>query len=278
MLAVLAACGGEEGEGRLPDSPSDGPATAAPFEPTSPNAAPPSPRPDGSAGTPPAAPCAGDDLCSDFEPGSVPPAAAKAADCAGTGALALDTTVAHRGKGSLRVDGKPGYCNHVFWSAGSDALSRFGDVVHVRFFVRFGSALGQDHVTFLASHDEGSGKNLRMGGQKEVLMWNRESDDATLPDLSPDGTAASHRPAAGTWLCVGVTLDRKAGSIVTTLDGASNDALSTGDARFEQQWNTKKGPLTVTDLRLGWESYGNASATLWFDDLAISRTPLGCSL
>jgi len=155
---------------------------------------------------------------------------------------------------------------------------RFGDVVHVRFFVRFGSALGQDHVTFLASHDDGSGKNLRMGGQKEVLMWNRESDDATLPDLSPDGTAASRRPAAGTWLCVGITLDRKAGSIVTTLDGVSNDALSTGDARFEQQWNTKKGPLTVTDLRLGWESYGNASATLWFDDLAISRTPLGCSL
>ena len=221
------------------------------------------------------APCTGDDLCVDFESTAAAPTPV-APNCSGTGALALDSTVAHTGTGSLRIDGKGGYCNHVFWSAGADALARFGDVVHVRFFVRFASALGEEHVTFLASKDDATTKDLRMGGQKKVLMLNRELDDATLPDLSPDGTAASREPVVDAWTCIELTLDRKTGAIQTQVDGTKLDALSTGDGKFEQQWSTKSGPLGVTDLRLGWEAYGGGDMKLWLDDVAISRNPIGC--
>ncbi|WP_369008351.1 hypothetical protein, partial [Streptomyces sp. NTH33] len=29
-------------------------------------------------------------------------------------------------------------------------------------------------------------------------------------------------------------------------------------------------------LRLGWESYGTGEDTLWFDDVAVGSTPIGC--
>jgi len=38
---------------------------------------------------------------------------------------------------------------------------------------------------------QGSKKNLRIGGQDKVLTYNRESDDAVLPDLSTQGTTSS---------------------------------------------------------------------------------------
>jgi len=33
----------------------------------------------------------------------------------------------------------------------------------------------------------GSNKHLRIGGQDQVMTYNRESDDAVLPDLSSQG-------------------------------------------------------------------------------------------
>ena len=36
-----------------------------------------------------------------------------------------------------------------------------------------------------------SGKHLRIGGQDKVMTYNRESDDAVLPDLSTQGIANS---------------------------------------------------------------------------------------
>lgn len=47
-------------------------------------------------------------------------------------------------------------------------------------------AFTDSHVTFITHPDpaQGTNKHLRIGGQSKILMYNRESDDATLPDLS----------------------------------------------------------------------------------------------
>ena len=34
---------------------------------------------------------------------------------------------------------------------------------------------------------QGSNKHLRIGGQDAIITYNRESDDAVLPDLSSQG-------------------------------------------------------------------------------------------
>ena len=48
---------------------------------------------------------------------------------------------------------------------------------------------------------QGTNKHLRIGGQSKILMYNREIDDATLPDLSPQGIATSLPLPTGTWEC-----------------------------------------------------------------------------
>jgi hypothetical protein len=32
----------------------------------------------------------------------------------------------------------------------------------------------------------------------------------------------------------------------------------------------------LTDLRLGWESYGEGADTLWYDDVAVGGARNGC--
>jgi hypothetical protein len=64
---------------------------------------------------------------------------------------------------------------------------------------------------------EGTNENLRIGGQSEILMYNRQEDDATLPDLSPAGIATSTALPAGGWECFEYYLGTD-GSIETWLN------------------------------------------------------------
>ncbi len=231
--------------------------------------------------------CAGQAVCDDFEGASAdgPPDATRwdvvSPNCAGTGKLAIDATQAHSGQRSVRIDGKGGYCNHVFFSSKAP-LSTLGSVIYGRFYLRLGGSLGDGHVTFLAMRDtaDSGGKDLRMGGQSKILMWNRESDDATLPSLSPAGIAQSVQPAPGTWRCVEFMVDGAQGQLQTWVDGAAVaglqvDASSTPD--IDMQWHSKSDwKPSLVDLRLGWESYAGQDMTLWFDDVAVDTKRVGC--
>lgn len=225
-------------------------------------------------------------LCDDFEgvkAGGAPDPkrwSVVSPNCAGTGTIAVDDSQAHGGGRSVRVAGKGGYCNHVFIQSG--AAAGIGKVVYGRFWLRLGSALGQDHVTFLAMKDAAdNGKDVRMGGQANILMWNRESDDATLPVLSPKGISLSVQPAAQKWSCVEFLVDGNQGFIKTWVDGAEVgglqvDAASTPDV--DEQWLRRANwRPNLMDFRLGWESYGGTDMTLWFDDVALAATRIGCN-
>ncbi|MEZ4448825.1 MAG: hypothetical protein R3B09_05030 [Nannocystaceae bacterium] len=225
-------------------------------------------------------------LCDDFEGAAAggPPDPARwviaAPNCSGTGALQVDDAVAHSGGRSLRVDGGGGYCDHVF-IANEAAVQALGDVIYGRFYVRLGAPLGPGHVTFMTLRDsaDSGGKDLRMGGQSEILMWNRESDDATLPVLSPAGIALSVKPSAEAWHCVEFKVDAS-GLLETSVDGAAVaglevDADPTPDV--DQQWHQKADwAPKVVDFKLGWESYAGQTMTLWFDDVALAAAPIGC--
>jgi hypothetical protein len=197
----------------------------------------------------------------------------------GTGSVKVDSQQAHTGTRSIQVKGGAGYCNHVFFRPTS-ATWTASDPLYARFYVRFDKALTQSHVTFLALHDDKEMKDLRMGGQSEILMWNRESDDATLPELSPTGIAASKKPATGTWLCVELLIDAKTPKLQTWLDGEPVMGLTVeGEPTpdIDAQWQRKADwHPTLSDIRFGWESYGGDENTLWFDDVALATQRIGC--
>lgn len=237
-----------------------------------------------SAGTssgPPPAGCTGAAFCDGFESqtsGGVSGAwTVSNANCSGTGTATVDTAVTHSGTKSVRVDGKAGYCNHVYVKPTKD-LSGLGSVWYARMYVRHSTALPAAHVAFAALKDNADGKDLRLGGQNSALQWNRESDDATLPAQSPAGVAQSRPLPTGQWNCVEFMVDGR-GLLSTWLNGAAvpglqADGVATAD--IDQQWMSRVWQPRVTDLRLGWESYGVGDDTLWFDDVAIGASRIGC--
>ncbi|KAF4406374.1 hydrolase [Streptomyces lycii] len=244
--------------------------------------APGSPAADTASAAAALAECTADGFCEDFEAqtgtGLSGRWTASAPNCTGTGAASVDSAVAHTGAKSLRIDGTAGYCNHIF--AATDLTEVAGSSsLHVRFYVRHTTALPAAHVTFLAMHDPNDGgKDLRMGGQNGALQWNRESDDATLPEQSPNGVALSRPLPLDEWTCVeygieGSTLETRVNGEV--VEGLVVDGTPTHD--IDRQWLNKAGwSPAPTDLRLGWESYGDGADTLWYDDVAVGTSPIGC--
>ena len=242
--------------------------------------------PTGASTGAPAQGCADLPLCDDFEaaaPGGPPDPATWSVvspDCSGTGKLAISEEQAHSGARSVKVDGGGGYCDHVFL-AHSAALDSLGPIVHGRFFIRLGAALGDGHVTFAAMNDAANNNSpLRIGGQAKILMWNRASDDATLPVLSPAGIALSVALPVDQWACLEFKIDESTGHLQTWVDGAEVAGLHLDGEptpEIDQQWLSKPDwKPTITDLKLGWESYAGATMTLFLDDVALSDAPIGC--
>ena len=196
-------------------------------------------------------------------------------DCSGTGTATVDTGTAHTGSRSIRVDGRSGYCNHAFVGTALDG----GGPLYVRFWVRHSTALPTGHVAFVAMEDAADGgKDLRMGGQNQALQWNRESDDATLPAQSPAGVSLSAPLPTDVWSCVEYGID--GGNLTTWLDGTVVEGLVADDTPtqdVDQQWRARTDwRPDLRDLRFGWESYAEGDDTLWFDDVAVDSTRIGC--
>jgi hypothetical protein len=256
--------------------PTTAPPTTAP--PTTPPSSPPGPT---DPPTPPTG-CGAGASCDGFENQAAgTPSGAWAVtypDCQGAGTATVDTSVAHSGSTSLRVNGAAGYCNHVF--VRNTGLLPAGNVLHVRYWVRHTTALPASHITTVALRDANDGnRDLRFGGQNGALQWNRGSDDATLPEQSPNGVAQSRPLPVNTWNCVEFKVDGTNGTMETWLNGTSvpgllQDGVPTHD--IDGQWLNRTYRPALTDLRLGWESYGEGADTLWYDDVAAGASRIGC--
>lgn len=142
-------------------------------------------------------------------------------------------------------------------------------------------ALTDSHVSFITMPDsaQGAKKHLRIGGQSKILMYNRETDDATLPDLSPNGIAASKALPTGSWQCFEYHLGSD-GSVETWLNGQAISALTVKSGVSNPnaaQWTRSGSKPKITGIYFGWESYGGDTNTFWYDDIVISSNRTGCT-
>ncbi|SCL54759.1 cellulose-binding domain-containing protein [Micromonospora yangpuensis] len=256
------------------------PSTTAPPTTPPPTTPPPTTPP---PTTPPPAGCAGAVLCDGFEnqAGATPSGdwAVVSPDCSGTGTATIDPTTAHSGSRSVRINGTAGYCNHVFVRSTRN-LSGLGSVRYGRIWVRHTTAQPTEHTTMVAMADAADGnRDLRLGGQNGALQWNRASDDATLPEQSPAGVAQSLPLPTNRWVCVEFMVDGSAGQLRTWVDGTAVAGLAadgTPTHDIDGQWYNRTWRPQLTDLKLGWESYGGGADTLWYDDVALGSTRIGC--
>eukprot|EP00475_Leptophrys_vorax_P041509 TRINITY_DN78267_c0_g1_i1.p1 TRINITY_DN78267_c0_g1~~TRINITY_DN78267_c0_g1_i1.p1 ORF type:complete len:315 (-),score=97.89 TRINITY_DN78267_c0_g1_i1:60-962(-) len=194
----------------------------------------------------------------------------------GVGTNALDNTVSFSGTSSLKTTGGSTFCDHIFLSTSLASVT--GDLF-VRFRIRLSAAIGSGHVTFLAMTDSLTGKNVRMGGQSGVFMFNREVDDQTLPILSPTGIGLSVSPQANTWYCFEFAFQYVNGktNLTTWINGNRIDGLSTGNTAIDANWTPVTKYSLNQDLKLGFEDYGSGTAVVtWFDDVVVSSSRIGC--
>ncbi|MEU8111124.1 cellulose-binding domain-containing protein [Micromonospora sp. NPDC048947] len=227
--------------------------------------------------------CAGAVLCDGFEgqTGSTPSGdwAVVSPDCSGAGSATIDTATTHSGSRSVRINGAAGYCNHVFIRSTKN-LGSVGNVRYGRIWVRHTTAQPTEHTTMMAMADAADGnKDLRLGGQNGALQWNRASDDATLPEQSPAGVAQSLPLPTNRWTCVEFMVDGAAGQLRTWVDGTAIPGLTADGAPthdIDGQWYNRTWRPQLTDLKLGWESYGGGADTLWYDDVALGSSRIGC--
>lgn len=122
---------------------------------------------------------------------------------------------------------------------------------------------------------EGTNEHLRIGGQDAILMYNRQVDDATLPDMSPQGVATSVALPTGAWECFEYHLGTD-GSISTWLNSAAIPGLTTAGNANDNGWKASSIIPKITGVYFGWESYGGDANTFWYDDIAVESTRVGC--
>ena len=201
---------------------------------------------------------------------------------AATGTATVDTMGAHGSQHSLKV-----VSPDRLYLRNSTVIGTLGPIAHVRFFVRFATPLADGHGALIVTHpvlvdQYTQGNELRFGSQGSVFHWNTDSDSANLPDVSPNGNAASFKPAAATWYCVELTVNTN-GHLDVSIDGTAvpglmEDGSATPD--IDKTWVNDPASLNrykaLADFNFGWQSYGGGALTLWYDDIALSASPIGC--
>ncbi|KAK3360617.1 hypothetical protein B0T25DRAFT_449538 [Lasiosphaeria hispida] len=197
--------------------------------------------------------------------------------CNQGGTVSLDSSTAHSGSNSIKVvAGASGYCGHAFFGTTNNIPK--GDI-YVRVYLKALKALTQNHISLIIMPDssQGSNKHLRIGGQDKVLTYNRESDDAVLPDLSSQGIATSVALPTGVWQCFEYHVSSD-GTIETWLEGKAIPGLTvvkSGTNTHASIWGKNYKPI-IGGVYFGWEAYGGDANTFWYDDIAIGPSRPGC--
>ncbi|MET0794207.1 MAG: hypothetical protein ABW061_21980 [Polyangiaceae bacterium] len=225
-------------------------------------------------------------LCDDFEDsavGSQPKSSLwTLVPSAASGSASVDSIGAHGSTHSLKI-----VSPDRLYLRNTSVIGTLGAVVHVRFYLRLNSTLADGHGAMIVTHptlvDQYSQSNeLRFGSQGQVFHWNTDSDAANIPDVSPNGNAASVKPAASTWYCVELTMNTN-GHLNAAIDGMDVPGLTedgTATANIDQAWVGSADSLArytaFADFNFGWQSYGGGALTVWYDDVALSSMPIGC--
>jgi hypothetical protein len=237
--------------------------------------------------------CTGLPLCDTFESGSLNTTLWTVISGGGsTSAPTIDTIGAHGSGHSAKFTQAT-----RLYLRNSTVIGTLGPVAHVRFYVRFeadgttGNALTSGHGAMVVTHptavDQYTQTNeLRFGSQSAqgagVFHWNTDADSANIPTVDPTDDALSFKPAPATWYCVELTINTN-GNLNVSIDGNSIAGLTEDGVAtpgIDQAWVNDTASLArykmLGDFSFGWDSYGSGAKTLWFDDVALSASPIGC--
>jgi hypothetical protein len=243
-------------------------------------------------------------LCDDFESDTVgsPPSSSLwtlvgTAGCSGSGnpsapiiyPIVVDSSQHQSGGKSVKVTGGDS-CGPLMIN--TSAFSQLGGgEVYGRFYIHLSDTTATfDHTALMALGlltDGGVGLNIGdqssylqlasegAGNATNVLMW-QTTDGNILPNKNSAGGAESTYPSATGFTCVEFHTSVSGKAIQTWVNGNPVTGLTSppmpGNAT---QW-VAPSPFTITSLGLGWIVFSGPTPTVWYDDVALSKTRIFC--
>jgi hypothetical protein len=251
--------------------------------------------------------CSNVTLCDGFESvtsGSPPNSAAWSLygtrGCGGSGnpsapvvfPIAVDNTQHNRGLQSLKVEGGDSCGAFAVNTSAFDALS--AGEVYVRFNVMLDPTRVFAHAVLAAggllpvtdgglgfTTDQSSYLELAPqtngGTATDVFYW-ATTDNYALPQQNSAGAATTTYVSGTGFSCIEFHVSKTQRIIETWINGNAVPGL-TSTSSGNSTW-TPPPSLGVTSLGLGWLDFSGPPTPLfpvWFDDVAISSTRIGCS-
>ncbi len=227
----------------------------------------------------PCAARAGLRFCDDFEAftaGTTPSAAPWTTTVIGAGTVSIDgTTKAHSGTRSVKVVGGTMDADFSTMLTLHDPaiLPAPGGRFFARFYIRLGRAMSDGHNAYLLADPfakPGTGNNLRLGEDHKMLVYTLMGDAHAAmsnQDFFSDGNQPGLAFPVNQWSCVELLLDAGKPEIAVWVDGAEVPDLHHTDF-----------PIDAYDcLRFGFEKYAGPGATIWYDDIAVGTSRIGCN-
>lgn len=203
--------------------------------------------------------------------------------------IGVVNTKSHSPPNSVQVNGGDS-CG--FYFVNTSAFASLGSQVYGRFWASFSGAPTMNHNGFMSMYTgtdpnflmnyANGGDQLRLGFQGGVVVWNDKTTDATLPDIDSQGEAQSVMTASDNWDCFEFHVDQTTGYIEFWFDGAATTTpglsySGTATQGVSSTWSTG-GPKSYTfkSFGLGW-LFLNNDYTVWFDDVALGNSRIGCN-
>ena len=158
-----------------------------------------------------------------------------------------------------------------FVLSGAPAFPASDGKVYVRTFLRLRDALSEGHNTFFESGPSGNTDppfETRIGVMFSMLMINQPDADRGFlsnEDYYVDNMLGAVFPAE-TWACIEAYFDPSASEVDVWLDGVEVSDLHRTD------WQQD----AIDELRFGYEKYAGPETQIWYDDIAVSSSRIGC--
>ncbi|MCL2450805.1 MAG: hypothetical protein FWD17_17825, partial [Polyangiaceae bacterium] len=210
--------------------------------------------------------------------------------------ITVDTTEHHSGSQSLKVEGGDSCGAFAVNTSGIAALSGpelSSGEVYVRFYVKLDPTRVFEHAVLVAggllpvtadgglgfTQDQSSYLELSSqtngGTSTDVFYW-ATTDSEVFPPQNSAGAATTTYIMGSDFSCIEFHVSKMQQIVETWINGTAIDGLTTTSS-INSSWKPPPS-LGMTSLGLGWLDFHTSSPvyTVWFDDVAISGTRIGC--
>jgi hypothetical protein len=173
----------------------------------------------------------------------------------------------------------------------STAFGSLNGEVYGRFFTYFNNNTPEHHVAFGALGflaDAGplgnnSKEYLQIAGLADgttpIMQWNY--NDLEFPQRNGMEIAGNVYPGVNMWTCIEFHTSMTNGAVEVWVNGTADANMTfvpgtTAVTSLNMPWSTGKPTLSVQAFGLGWIDFSGGNNTLWFDDVAIGGSRIGC--